>query len=179
LPICFGTPTTPEQQQALSNGVYRTASVWRGRNLESAQNREIQLLYGESELPASNGPGSFAMAPTGWTPLYGPSGFGNRSNEYIWTMAVFDSRLFVGTYDAAVLQGSTSERGADLWRFDTSNSPAVNENFQGLGDRLNYGIRAMQALDDQSGVVVGLANPFNLAPGGGWELRRLKETTPP
>ena len=179
LPICFGTPTTPEQQQALSDGVYRTASVWRGRNLESAQNREIQLLYGESELPASNGPGSFAMAPTGWTPLYGPSGFGNRSNEYIWTMAVFDSRLFVGTYDAAVLQGSTSERGADLWRFDTSNSPAVNENFQGLGDRLNYGIRAMQALDDQSGVVVGLANPFNLAPGGGWELRRLKETTPP
>lgn len=178
-PFCFGMPDTPEEQQALEDGVYRTASVWRGRNLEDPSTREIQLLYGETELPACTGPKTFVMEPTGWTPLYGPSGFGNRGNEYVWQMAVFDNRLFVGTYDASVLQGVLPEVGADLWRFDSSDSPAVNENYTGLGDRLNYGIRAMAPLDDQSGMIVGMANPFNLAPGGGWELRRLKEATPP
>jgi hypothetical protein len=34
----------------------------------------------------------------------------------------------------------------------------------------------MDALDDSSALVVGMANPFNLRPGGGWELRRLKES---
>jgi hypothetical protein len=118
------------------------------------------------------------MMPTGWTPLYGPSGFGNRANEYIWQMAVFDNRLFIGTYDASVLQGELLESGGDLWRFDSSVSPAVNEDFSGLGDILNYGIRAMSPLEDHSGLIVGMANPFNLATGGGWELRRLKEGAP-
>jgi hypothetical protein len=178
-PYCFGMPDSPEEQQALEDGVYRTASVWRGRNLEDPRFREIQLLYGETELPAGTGPKTFMMEPTGWTPLYGPSGFGNRGNEYVWQMAVYDNRLFIGTYDASVLQGALPETGADLWRFDSSGSPAVNENFTGLGDRLNYGIRAMAPLDDQSGMIVGMANPFNLAPGGGWELRRLKQAPLP
>jgi hypothetical protein len=175
--FCFGVPETPEEEQSLEEGVYRSASVWRGRNLENSSSREIQLLYGESELPACIAPKMFAMQSTGWTPLYGPSGFGTRSNEYIWQMAVYHDRLFVGTYDAAVLQG-TANVGADLWRFDDSQSPAVNENSTGLGDRLNYGIRAMAPLDDGSGLIVGMANPFNLATGGGWELRRLREDPP-
>jgi hypothetical protein len=54
----------------------------------------------------------------------------------------------------------------------------VNEDYAGLGDSLNYGIRIMHALSDGSGMVVGMANPFNLAPGGGWELRLLKESPP-
>ena len=54
----------------------------------------------------------------------------------------------------------------------------MNEDFSGLGDILNYGIRAMAPLDDQSALIVGMANPFNLATGGGWELRRLKEEAP-
>ncbi len=174
-PFCFGPATTPEAQQALANGVYRSASLWRGRNLENPRTREIQLLYGESELPACTAPGTFTMQPTGWTPLYGASGFGNRANEYIWQMAVFDNRLFIGTYDASILQGVLVGAGADLWRIDSSLSPAVNENYNGLGDPLNYGIRALAPLDDGSGVIAGMANPFNLAPGGGWELRRLSE----
>jgi hypothetical protein len=178
-PNCFGVPTTPEEEAALEAGVYRTASMWRGRHLEDPRTREIQLLYGETELPACcEGPKTFTMKPTGWTPVYGPSGFGNVANEYIWQMAVFNNRLFVGTYDASIFQ-SIRIVGADLWRFDSSNSPAVNENFIGLGDPLNYGIRAMEPLDDGSGLVVGMANPFNLAVGGGWELRRLKEAPAP
>jgi hypothetical protein len=181
-PYCFGTPADDAEEQALSAGVYRTTSVWRGRNLEDPATREVQLLYGESQLPACcSAPKTFEMRSTGWTPLYGPSGFGNPANEYTWQMAVFGGRLFVGTYDASILQGSApaSQYGADLWRFDSSGSPAVNENSIGLGDRLNYGIRALQPLDDGSGIIVGMANPFNLAPGGGWELRLLKEGAQP
>ena len=139
----------------------------------------IQLLYGESELPAVVAPKTFEMKPTGWTPLYGPSGFGNPGNEYTWQMAVFDGRLYIGTFDAAALQGGTEQLGADLWRFDSSDSPAVNEDSTGLGDRYNYGIRILQPLEDGSGLIAGMANPFNLANGGGWELRLLKESAPP
>ena len=175
---CFGVPGSPAEQQALEDGVYRSASVWRGRYLESPNSREVQLLYGESELPACCvAPKTFTMQPTGWTPLYGASGFGTHSNEYIWQMAVYGGRLFVGTYDAAVLQGAP-DAGADLWRFDDSISPAVNEDSTGLGDRLNYGIRALAPLDDGSGLIVGMANPFNLAPGGGWELHLMQEAEP-
>ena len=175
---CFGMPSTPDELRALTQGVYRSTSLWRGRNLENPRTREIQLLYGESELPAVVAPKTFQMLPTGWTPLYGPSGFGNPANEYTWQMAVFDGRLYVGTYDASILQGATSEYGADLWRFDSSDAPAVNEDNAGLGDRLNYGIRILHPLDDGSGLVAGMANPFNLAPGGGWELRLLQEGAP-
>ena len=171
--FCFGVPANPDEEQALSKGVYRTASVWRGRNLEDVATREIQLLYGETELPACTAPHTFTMTSTGWTPLYGKSGFNNPKNEYIWQMAVFDNRLFVGTFDSSF---GTPETGGDLWRFDSPNSRALNENYQGLGDTNNYGIRAMEGLDDETGLMVGMANPSNLAVGGGWELRRLKKT---
>jgi len=177
-PFCFGTPNSPQEQRALNQGIYRSTSFWRGRNLENPRTREIQLLYGESQLPVCCvSPKVFGMQPTGWTPLYGPSGFGNPGNEYVWTMAVFDGHLFIGTYDASVLQGPSAEQeiGADLWRIDSSDSPAVNENYTGLGDKGNYGIRALHALDDGSGVIAGMANPANLQPGGGWELRLLEE----
>jgi hypothetical protein len=176
--ICFGPPQTPEEEQELAESVHRTGSVWRGRNLESPD-REIEVLYGESELPACCTPdGHFEPRPTGWTPVYGPSGFGNRNNEYIWRMAVFDGRLYIGTYDGSVFRGLTDEAGGDLWRFDNPDSAAINENYQGLGDRFNYGIRALEGLDDGSALIVGMANPFNLRPGGGWELRRLSEPNP-
>lgn len=180
-PFCFGVPTNSREQHALNEGVYRSTSFWRGRNLENPRTREIQLLYGESQLPVCcSAPKTFGLQPTGWTPLYGPSGFGNRGNEYTWTMTEFDGHLFIGTYDASILQGPSAEPeyGADLWRIDSSDSPAVNEDYSGMGDIRNYGIRALHALDDGSGVIVGLANPANLAPGGGWELRLLKEGSP-
>ena len=173
---CFGMPANLQEAQQLAQGIYRSTSFWRGRNLEDPGTREIQLLYGESELPAVVAPKTFETKPTGWTPLYGPSGFGNPSNEYTWQMAVFDGHLYIGTFDAAVLQSDTSDQyGADLWRIDSSDSPAVNEDYSGLGDIRNYGIRALRPLEDGSGIVAGMANPANLAPGGGWELRLLKE----
>ena len=132
--FCFGVPANPREQRALNDGVYRSTSFWRGRNLEDPRTREIQLLYGESQLPVCcSAPKTFGMQPTGWTPLYGPSGFGNRGNEYTWTMTVYDNRLFIGTYDASILQGPSTEPeyGADLWRIDSSDSPAVSGTIPG------------------------------------------------
>ena len=56
--------------------------------------------------------------------------------------------------------------------------PAVNESYTGLGDSYNYGIRILHPLDDGSGLIAGMANPFNLRPDGGWELRLLNEGAP-
>jgi hypothetical protein len=33
-------------------------------------------------------------------PLYGQAGFDNKYNVYIWSMAVQDGVLYVGTYDS-------------------------------------------------------------------------------
>jgi hypothetical protein len=173
--FCFGMPANPDEEQELEKSTLRAATVWRGRNLENSATREIQLLYGETELPACHTPHSFELTPTGWTPLFGSSGFGNSRNQYVWQMEIFDGRLFVGTYDSSPV--GVPDYGADLWRFDDANTAAVNENFKGLGDPNNYGIRAMHGLDDGSGLIVGMANPSNLAVGGGWELRNLQEQT--
>ena len=54
----------------------------------------------------------------------------------------------------------------------------MNEDYTGLGDRYNYGIRILQPLEDGSGLIAGMANPFNLAAGGGWELHLLEEGAP-
>ncbi|HEY3519971.1 MAG TPA: hypothetical protein VGK80_02895, partial [Rhodanobacteraceae bacterium] len=107
---------------------------------------------------------------------YGPSGFGNPNNEYTWQMEVFNGHLFIGTYDTSnpQVQSGQAEAGADLWRFDDSDSPAVNENYTGLGNNLNSGIRALHALNDGSGLIIGTSDGFNLAPVGGWELMLLK-----
>jgi hypothetical protein len=176
-PHCFGPATDNQEMLALKDGVYRATSVWRGRNLENPNTREIQLLYGESELPACcTTPKTFTMTPTGWTPLYGASGFGNSNNQYTWRMAVFDGRLYLGTYDNSATRGDAANAGADLWRFDDSNSPAVNESYNGLGNNLNSGIRALEPLEDGSGLILGTSNGFNLSPVGGWELMLLKES---
>ena len=61
-------------------GTWRATTIWRARNLESST-PEIQLLYGEAELPAFN-PDTrrFGLVPNvgGYEPFYGSSGFGNR-----------------------------------------------------------------------------------------------------
>ena len=67
--------------------------------------------------------------------------------------------------------------GADLYRFNSSTSPALPVHLRGVGNYTNYGIRTMIADD---GLYLGTANPMNLLtdltddkPEGGWELREL------
>jgi hypothetical protein len=169
--ICFGVPQNSQEQATLNAGTARATTIWRARGLEGT-NPEIQLLYGESQLPKFNpNTRTFDPAPNvgGYVPLYGSSGFGNKNNGYAWEMQVANGRLFVGTLDLA---------GADLWRFDSSKLPAVLEDGYGLGDLRNYGVRNMEASADGNTVYCGMSSYSNLRSDAGWELRELVYAAP-
>ncbi|HVW83137.1 MAG TPA: hypothetical protein VHB50_00570, partial [Bryobacteraceae bacterium] len=190
-------PNDTESSLTVFANTYRAISVWRIQNADTIPS--VQLLYGESALPKFDpGTNTFQSTSTGYSPLYGSSGFGNVFNNYTWSAAVFQDRLFFGTMDWSYLayegllgaapqqqnpqgqnQGdSQSFFGADLWRFDSGSRPAVAENANGLGNYLNYGLRTMITSADGQNLFVGTANPMNLEAKGGWELRRLKLRNP-
>jgi hypothetical protein len=69
--------------------------------------------------------------------------------------------------------------GADLYRINNKDGPALPEDVAGVGNFTNYGIRNMI---HGSGLYLGMANPMNLLtdpngplPLGGWELIALDE----
>ncbi|WBC00001.1 MULTISPECIES: hypothetical protein [unclassified Solwaraspora] len=161
----------------------------------------VDLLYGASELPAYDPvAGVWASTSTGYTPLYGASGFDNPTLNYTWRMVVAGGRLYVGTMDwsylakelqqeepvppADVARGGDDDEeeelafGADLWVFESPHRPAKMVDNAGLGNYLNYGVRSMVVAG--STVYLGMANPMNLrtdptddVPEGGWELLKL------
>jgi len=179
--------TTEEAQRAQIRFTQRAASIWRGKDL-GLPTQKIELLYGESALPAYTPETStWAAVPTGWTALYGKSGFGNTFNNYTWRMAVAGDRLYVATMDWSYIVQDISDQapptdpanwGADLWMFASTTEPATAVNKTGLGNYLNYGIRNM--ITDGDDLYLGMANPMNLrtdpadsVPEGGWELLKL------
>jgi len=194
--MCFGEPSTQQESTDLFLNSYRAISIW-GITDAAANRPTIELLYGESSLPALvPGKKTFASKPTHFTPLYGSSGFGNGYNNYTWTAAVINDRLLFGTMDwrhlidtgaggtipgvpllPSILPGSVntylSGYGPDLWRFDSPDTEATPEDVRGAGNYLNYGIRPMLVSADGKHLYIGTANPMNLEPMGGRELRSL------
>lgn len=110
-------------------------------------------------------------------------------------MAAYDDQLYVGTMDWSILlqeelvesifplfseiplELPPSTFGADLYRFPSSDSKALPESVDGVGNFANYGVRTMIS-DDY--LYLGMANPMNLMtdpqddlPEGGWELLKL------
>jgi hypothetical protein len=189
--------TTDEAKQAQVAGTQRAISIWRGTDLGLPTQR-IELLYGATELPvydpASN---TWAPRPTGWTPLYGKSGFDNPFNNYTWRMTVAGGRLYVGTMDwSYIVQDLVAQNpgvraadlgmapidpaiyGGDLWMFPSTSERAQPVDTTGMGNYLNYGIRNM--VPDGPRLYLGMADPMNLrtdpgddVPEGGWELIEL------
>ncbi|MBI5550256.1 MAG: hypothetical protein HY911_02025 [Desulfobacterales bacterium] len=187
------------------NNSWRSAAIFRGSNL-TATTPTFELLYGNATLPVyvySNGRGYWTSARNrmgGVSGRYGTSGFGNKYNNYCWSMAIYNSQLFVGTMDHGYLwldwehlQGvydgepfysyipywydrDPEEWGADLWRFTSTSSAASRVSRDGLGNYTNMGFRNMIA-DEATGLYVGTANPANLyredGDRGGWELLRV------
>ena len=173
-------------------GTQRAIAVFRGRDLAGPTPR-IELLYGRAALPAfsppGNGtPGAWRLAPTGYEPRFGDSGFGNPFNNYTWTMGVAGGSLYVGTMDwsylaakqVPVVLGQLGVRadvtalgrtwrpelltprffGADLWAFPRAGKPAAAVSTAGVGNYLNYGIRTM--IPAGPTLYLGMANPMNL-----------------
>ena len=179
--------TTDDAKRAQVRFTQRATSIWRGKDL-GLPTQKIELLYGESVLPAYNpSTATWAGVPTGWTALYGKSGFGNTFNNYTWRMAVAGDRLFVATMDWSYIVHDLSDQapptdpalwGGDLWMFPSPESAAQPINTTGFGNYLNYGIRNIIA--DGDDLYLGMANPMNLrtdptdsVPEGGWELIKL------
>lgn len=111
------------------------------------------------------------------TPLSGLGpGFNNFFIGYIWSMASFGGRLYVGTFDSSVfLRFATGERvthwlrkigaetvvsregGFDLWSSaDGKDWSLITRT--GFGNPYNYGARTM--VSSPAGLFVGTANPF-------------------
>ncbi len=189
-------PADAKELAAAAMGTYRAISLFRGKSFDTA-NEKIELLYGMPMLPM------FDPTQRKWNivansmnaqPKFGLSGFGNFFNNYTWTMSVFDGKLFVGTMDWSYLLADglvalfmagqdlapaqqlpqiiwpSYFEGADLFYFSSPSLPALPERIDGMGNYSNYGIRTMIASD---ALYLGMANPMNLFPLGGWELIRL------
>jgi hypothetical protein len=185
-------PADDQQAQRDLDMSQRTISIWRMKNVDSGS-PTTELLYGARKLPAydpgkNDGAGGWSLQPTGWTPKYGASGFGNFWNNYTWTMGVAGGKLYVGTMDWSLLKddlvateakqlgikdtspqalaklmpqtGHGNGNGADLWEFSSSHSRAKAVSTDGVGNYLNYGVRTMVV--DGSTLYLGMADPMNL-----------------
>ncbi|AGL21059.1 hypothetical protein [Actinoplanes sp. N902-109] len=179
--------TTDEAKQAQATGTQRAISIWRAKDV-GLPTQKIELVYGATALPAYDpATATWAGTPTGWTPLYGKSGFDNPFNNYTWRMTVAGGRLYVGTMDWSYLVHDLAAEvppidpavyGGDLWMFPSTSERAQPVSTTGLGNYLNYGIRTM--VPDGKDLYIGMANPMNLrtdpnddVPEGGWELIKL------
>lgn len=183
----------------------RSISIFRGRYFTDPSGPEIDVLYGYEGMSVLNPEtGEWAVAGNklGMDPLFGAPGFNNPLNNYTWTMAVYDNRLWVGTMNVSglIAQASTLSNnealssieqalinfaatnliGANLWFFVSSDLPAIPETLNGAGNPANYGFRTMATDGDQ--LIIGTANPTNLLTDqtsrsqgiGGWELLSLE-----
>ncbi|MEV8507482.1 hypothetical protein AB0368_22060 [Actinoplanes sp. NPDC051475] len=193
--------STDEAKQAQIKNTQRAISIWRGKDL-GLPTQQIELLYGATALPAYDpATATWSSVPTGWTPLYGKSGFDNPFNNYTWRMTVAGGRLYVGTMDwSYIFQDITAENpsirasaitppidpsvyGGDLWMFPSTSERAQSISTTGAGNYLNYGFRNM--IPDGPDLYLGMANPMNLrtdptddVPEGGWELIKLTAPCP-
>ena len=201
----YGAPTSSTATATLLGATQRAAAVFRGTNL-GTEKADIDLLYGEEMLTQYQvGSQTWAIVPNNMhaMPMFGTSGMDNPFNNYIWSMAVWSNRLWVGTMNWAYVfnevapmveevlgltPGSINLRelglgtvipfGANLAYFNNAYSPAFFDDDRGLGNYLNYGVRNLLPVGNL--LYVGTANPMNLKTDpskdklGGWELIQLQ-----
>jgi hypothetical protein len=133
-------------------------------------------------------------------PKFGPAGFGNRYNYYSWMWVQYKGSLYMSTFDvSSVVQGvfkgfnpgvthlsdltvsllqpvlnlsHNTLGGADVWRFDDPNRPAVPENLDGFGNRNFHGVRAWGSFPDKDKLYAGMTSWRNLKEG--WRLNQLQ-----
>lgn len=187
--------STPQETLANFVGSYRAISIFRV-SIKDASNGDVQLLYGDAQLPAyDQTSGSWQIVNNnmgGVAGLYGASGLGNEFNNYTWSMGVYGDKLYVGTMDWSYLASQTwpaiagqfglpsdtpnplddiATYGADLFRFPSTTAAATALYTDGVGNYLSYGLRNMLPVEDatsaNNGLYLGMANPENLATSSG------------
>ena len=125
----------------------------------------------------------------GQKPKFGETGFDNPFNLYTWSMGKTNRGLYVGTQDFSYVAdkilppalndeiAATQSDPVDRARrrpdavqvAERAHAKAISRT--GVGNPTNYGVRTMVAQPHR--LYIGTANPMNLLPAGGWELRRL------
>lgn len=188
----------PEAMLELEKNSHRAAVLFRlSFDKADPEKYTVELLYGESELPAYNpATKKWVKMSTNMTPLYGHSGIDNPMNNYIWSMHVFDNKLFVGTMDWLTtwelqkenvypmlpygpafiqymdeLQGNMKFKGFDFYYFDSSDTKPKQLTLQGFENETQYGIRNM--INNGDKLYLGTASPLNISENAGWELIEL------
>jgi hypothetical protein len=185
--------TNPTTLDSAILGTMRAIAIFRSPGINSSSTLPVELLYGSTYLPqydASTSAWTVVPNNMGATPTYGLAGFGNPFNNYTWSMAVFQNKLFVGTMDwsylaqenpyssvlpSEVLALASYYYGADLWAFPNTGSAATLISGNGMGNDTSYGIRTMVADNTNGNLWIGMANPMNLRTDssnnpGGWKL---------
>lgn len=193
----YGKPKDQATRATDLTNANRTAVLFRGKNFSTGA-PSIDLLYGAASLwvfspPTLQSPnGTWSMQPNnvargacttacGTPPLYGQPGFNNFWTNYMWSMAVSNSRLYVGTMNweflanqlaaafnltvPPTLSFNPATYGAGLYYFADNSSPAIAVSTSGVGNFLNYGIRSILPYGSST-LFIGTANPMNLATTG-------------
>ena len=185
------TDMTSPEAIAYVLGQLRQTSFWR---VDSEDN--IELLYGEKELPVWNRPltgeDTWTLVETGYTPVFGRAGFGQVFTAYAWTMAEYHDDLYVGTMNmenlldavtddesgnkmfkiVKLLTGVKEENyGFELLRWTSPDKAPLYVTKNGFGNGTAYGIRNFTLSGDD--LYIGSASPFNLQKYGGWHLFKL------
>ena len=92
-------------------GTHRSVTLFRGKGF-GTKYQKMQVLYGEKYLPVydpAQKKYTFGMDAAHRNrmpdpmPKYGHAGFNNPFNTYIWSMGVYDNKLFIGTFDWSYL----------------------------------------------------------------------------
>jgi len=116
----------------------RPTSVFRSNG--SATQPTTELLYGAAQLPLYNvGSQTWTLVNNkmGVSPTYGPIGFGNPFNAYTWSAAVYQNRLYLGTFDWSYLAyDAFSALVSTMAGLDPNNGPLSTTNVQSVLNNL-------------------------------------------
>ena len=155
--MMFQAPTAMTAQQAAKSinvtelattiiNSQRAIAIFRykGPDSKSANGSAVELLYGDSMLPAYNiATGTWATVPNKMNaePKFGAAGFGNPFNTYAWAMANFHGKLYVGTFDWSFILSDLLGSALDSLNLDNATvSDIINQfNYIYLPKLSNYG----------------------------------------
>lgn len=194
----YGKPTDQQTVATFAAEGNRTAVLFNGQNFSTAT-PTIRLLYGNAQLPVyvpanpnanpataaafvltnNNVPSGSCTTACGTPAVYGLSGINNIWTNYMWSMAVVNTRLYVGTMDwsflayapetqnistlpPGVLTPTPGNFGGKLFYFADSLHAAIPVSTTGVGNFLNYGIRNIIPYSSTM-FFVGTSNPMNIA----------------
>lgn len=201
LPAYYGL-TSQEDILAAVLGAWRSSALFSASDFSSKD--DVVMLYGEEKLPQfDRAKKKWEIKPnaSGYKPKWGRSGAGNLFLNYIWSMEVYNDKLYIGTMDMSdliepalnssefslggmnsslvlnMLKVDKKQYGYDcLVIDDPEKEPSLVTN-DGFGNPAAYGIRNMLVHDGQ--LYIGTANPLNLHEQGGWSLLTLTERSAP